>query len=121
MDRYFFDKRVIKKGLIKYGIMFLIALPILIGVNVALKSLSFWACVFIDVAILICVVLAGSWISNAIQKSRENKKQQEIDKEKQLQKARRKAKRQAKMNGTKPEPKVEHVVEDVEVITPDEK
>lgn len=118
MDRYFFDKRVIKKNLIKYGIIFLIALPILIGINVGVKSLSFWGGVFIDVAVLLVIIVVCNIVFDKIQANKERKEQEELQKQKKIERARRRAK---KNKSTPNRQKVEHKVENIEVITPDEK
>lgn len=71
-DRYFFDKRVMKKILIKYGLMALGILPVLLIVNYFLnKVLSFGLTVLVDVALILVMVLIIETIINAIKKRKE--------------------------------------------------
>ena len=71
-DRYFFDKRVMKKAFIKYGIIFLIALPILLFANYFLNDyLSFWLVVLIDAVIVLTIILIAQLIINAFVRYRE--------------------------------------------------
>lgn len=66
-DRYFFDKRDMKKALKKYGLIFLCVLPVLIVVNVALnRFLSFWLVTLIDVVIVFLALLVAQLIINAV-------------------------------------------------------
>ena len=75
-DHYVFDKRVMKKLFIKYGLFLLAMLPIFILVNILLsKSVSSSAFVFVDIAIgLICLLIMEIVISK-VNKSREQKLQ----------------------------------------------
>lgn len=75
--RYIFDKRVVKKTLIKYGVMFLILIPILLVVDYFLQTWSVWAVVGIDVAIGVVVVIIESLIYSAILKRKTVKEQPE--------------------------------------------
>ena len=71
-DRYFFDKRVMKKILIKYGLMALGILPVLLIVNYFLnKVLSFGLTVLVDVALILVLVFAIEAVINAIKKRKE--------------------------------------------------
>lgn len=71
-DRYFFDKRVMKKILIKYGLMALGILPVLLIVNYFLnKVLSFGLTVLVDVALILVMVFAIEAVINAIKKRKE--------------------------------------------------
>lgn len=71
-DRYFFDKRVMKKILIKYGLMALGILPVLLIVNYFLnKVLSFGLTVLVDVALILVMVLIIETIINTIKKRKE--------------------------------------------------
>ena len=120
-DRYFFDKRVIKKGLIKYGIMFVIALPILIVLNIyVFDKLSFWGATLLDCVVLLAVVAVCLVVYNKIEARKAQKEQEEIERQKQLNKARRKVKKQAQKNGNNSS-KINKEVNDVEIITPDDK
>ena len=117
-DRYFFDKRVIKKGLIKYGSMFLIALPILVVLNVyALKDMSYWAATFIDVGVLLGVVLVCLIVYGKIDAIKEQKRIEREEEQKRIAKMRKKAKKQAK-KGVKQQIKQIETT-DVEIVTPD--
>lgn len=71
--RYIFDKRIVKKNLIKYGVMFLILIPILLVVDYFLQSWKVWAVVGIDVAIGVVVITAESLIYSAILKKKQKK------------------------------------------------
>lgn len=71
-DRYFFDKRVMKKILIKYGIMFLCLFPVLIIVNYFLnKVLHYWVTIIIDITIVLFVVFSVELIISSIKKKKE--------------------------------------------------
>ena len=77
MQQYFFDKRVIKKFLIKYGIRLLIIFPVLILVNYGLREmLQGWgiilADVFIAFGILLLIELAIAIFKNLKKKKTEN-------------------------------------------------
>lgn len=62
-DRYFFDKRVLKKFFIKYGIMLLIAIPLMIGINILIqKHNPNQRFILIDLAIIAVVVAVGELI-----------------------------------------------------------
>lgn len=75
-DRYFFDKRVMKKLLIKYGIMFLCLFPVLIVVNYFLNQvLDFWVTIIIDVTLILLVVFVVELILNKIKQKKENEEQ----------------------------------------------
>lgn len=73
-DRYFFDKRVVKKTLIKYGCLFAIAFIILIPINAFLLvgNLSQGWGIFISVLIALAVVLLGDYIIYLV-KNKKNK------------------------------------------------
>ena len=62
-ERYFFDKRDVKHFLIKYGIMLLIALPIIIGINVFFaKVFNSDNMIFLDVVFLCVIFVIGELI-----------------------------------------------------------
>lgn len=84
MDRYLFDKRIVKKMLIKYGIMFLIALPFVILFNVLCSDLAFWWSVLIDMGIIGFVVIIGEIILLSIKNKRLALKQQAEEEHRQL-------------------------------------
>lgn len=72
-DRYFFDKRVIKKFLLKYGIMLLIAIPLMIGANVLIQKYNpNTRFILIDLAIIAVVVAVGELICFLVKKSKTN-------------------------------------------------
>lgn len=91
-DRYIFDKRVMKKAFLKYGLIFLFAIPVLIGVNYFLNKAikNMWLVVLIDVVIVFAIILIFQLIINAINryelnhpktekiKSKKNSKKDEI-------------------------------------------
>lgn len=76
MDRYLFDKRVVKKILIKYGLMFLIALPFVILFNVLCSDLAFWWSVLVDMGIIAFVVIIGEIVLLSIKNKRLAREQQ---------------------------------------------
>ena len=121
-DRYFFDKRVIKKGLIKYGVMFVIALPILVVMNIyVIKDIPFWGATMIDVAILLAVVILCLVVYGRIEAKRKAKQEELERQRKELAKAQRKAKKQAKKNKAKSkQPQTIHKVDNVEIVAPDD-
>lgn len=80
--RYIFDKRVVKKTLIKYGVMFLILIPILLVVDYFIQSWSVWAVVGLDVGIGVVVIIIESLIYSAILKKKEEKKAKLVEPEK---------------------------------------
>ena len=96
MDRYLFDKRVVKKTLIKYGIMFLIALPFVITFNILCRDLSFWLTVLIDCAILGVVVLVGEIVLATIRNKKLAREQAEAEEKRRLLKERHKAEKESK-------------------------
>lgn len=77
-NRYFFDKRDLKKFFLKYGIMILIAIPILIGVDLAIaKNHPDQSFVLIDLALLCGVVGLGELICFWIKSAKEKKNNKE--------------------------------------------
>ena len=58
-DKYIFDKREMKKAFKKYGLIFLFAIPVLIGVNYFLNKAikNIWLVVLIDVVIMFAIIL----------------------------------------------------------------
>lgn len=85
-DRYIFDKRNIKSGFKKYGIMFLICLPILVGVNFLLKDLSTGWVIFIDVVLALGVIIVLDLIVGKIEEKKEEKRKAKEEDEKLLSK-----------------------------------
>ena len=77
-NRYFFDKRDMKHFFVKYGILFLIAIPLLIGVNILFtKWFGNKRMVFLDI-IFLCVMLAiYELICFLIKRKKEEKKANE--------------------------------------------
>lgn len=81
-DRYFFDKRYIKRGFKKYGIMCLICLPILVAVNFLLKDLSTGWVIFIDVVLALGIIIVLDLVVTKIEGKKDEKRiQQEKDAE----------------------------------------
>ena len=77
--KYIFDKRIVKKTLIKYGIMFLILIPILLIVDYFIQSWNMWAVVGLDVGIGVVVIIIESLIYSAILKKKKEKKAKLIE------------------------------------------
>ncbi len=73
MGRYIFDKRVTKKALIKYGIMFLVSFPLLLWINYMLRDLSSWAVIAIDFAVLGTIVICVNMIIYIIRRNKQEK------------------------------------------------
>ena len=72
-DRYFFDKRVMKKILLKYGIMFLCVFPVLVLINYFLnKVVEYWVTIIIDVTFILLVLFVVQLIENKIKENKEN-------------------------------------------------
>ena len=74
-NRYFFDKRDIKHFLIKYGIMLLISIPILIGINI-LFTMVFKVenMIFLDIVFLCVIVVVYEYLYSLIKEKKEQKK-----------------------------------------------
>ena len=74
-NRYFFDKRDIKHFLIKYGVMLLISIPVLLGINI-LFTLVFNVenMVFLDIVFLCVIVVLYEYLYSLIKAKREQKK-----------------------------------------------
>lgn len=73
-DKYFFDKRVMKKILIKYGTIFLCLVPVLLVVNHFLNQyLKFWLTVLIDVTIVLLTLWVVQLVINHIKRKKEEK------------------------------------------------
>ncbi len=73
-DRYFFDKRIIKQKVKKYGLIFLCLFPILILINTLLKPhLTFWLIVLIDASVAFLGLLVVELIINHIKDKKEEK------------------------------------------------
>lgn len=78
-DRYFFDKRVMKKAFIKYGLIFLFAIPVLVVANYFLNQAikNMWLVVLIDIVITFAILLIFQLIINAIKQYEINHPKQE--------------------------------------------
>lgn len=79
-DRYFFDKRVVKKSVMKYLGLFVIAFIVLVPINAFLlvDNLSQGMGLFISVLIALGIVLLGDYIILLINKKKnKNKKDDE--------------------------------------------
>lgn len=73
-NRYFFDKRDIKHFLVKYGIMILIAIPILLALNyLFMVVLKVENMVFLDIVFLCVIVSIGELICFLVKRKKENK------------------------------------------------
>ena len=71
-DRYFFDKRVMKKIFKKYGLMALGILPVLLIANYFLnKVLNFGLTVVVDIVLILVMVLVIEAVINAIKNKKE--------------------------------------------------
>lgn len=71
-DRYFFDKRVMKKVFKKYGLMALGILPVLLIANYFLnKVLNFGLTVLVDVALILVMVVIIEAVISAVKKRKE--------------------------------------------------
>lgn len=71
-ERYFFDKRVMKKILIKYGIIFACLFPVLIVLNYFLNQvLNFWITVVIDCVVVLFVLFIIEAIINKIKEAKQ--------------------------------------------------
>jgi len=82
-DRYFFDKRNIKRGTKKYLTMMLICLPILIGVNFLLGDLATGWVIFIDVVLALFIIIVLDLIVSKIQEQKQLK-QKRLEEEQKL-------------------------------------
>ena len=73
-NRYYFDKRDIKHFLIKYGIMLLISIPILLGINVLFTIVfKVESMVFLDIVFLCVIVVVYEYIYSKIKQKKEEK------------------------------------------------
>ena len=75
-NRYFFDKRDIKHFAVKYGIMLLIAIPLLLAINVLF---TMWFgninMVLLDIVFLCVIFALGELICFLIKRKRKSKGQ----------------------------------------------
>jgi len=73
-ERYFFDKRDMKHFFKKYGIMMLIAIPILIALNVLFdKWFEIESMVFLNIVFLCVIFAVGEFICFMWKRRKENK------------------------------------------------
>ena len=78
-ESYFFDKRVLKKNAIKYLIIFIIILPIFIGLNILLNGLTAsWVIILIDVMVGAFLLIGLGYVYDIINNKRIAKKEQRI-------------------------------------------
>jgi len=79
-DSYFFDKRKLKRGFTKYGIIFLISFLPLVLFNIFVGSLisADWVVVFLDCVILLIFVCIGNSIANRIYEKKDAKRNARI-------------------------------------------
>ena len=124
-DSYLFDKRRMKRGFIKYGIIFLISFVPLVLFNIYIGSLisANWVVVFLDCVILLVFVVIGSSIANKIFAKQDAKRDARIReresinrKKQQVMEASYKKKRLEKQSTKQKETK-----SNVEIIEPDVK
>lgn len=94
MDRYLFDKRIVKKQLLKYGIMFLIALPFVITFNILCNDLGFWWSVLVDMAIIGFVVIVCEIVLVSIKNNRIKKEAEQEEERRQILKEKHKLAKQ---------------------------
>lgn len=80
-NRYFFDKRDMKHFLIKYGIMLLIAIPIIIGINVLFtKWFNADSMIFLDVVFLCVIFVIGELVCHLWKQKRNQKEESSNEK-----------------------------------------
>ena len=91
-DRYFFDKRIIKSGTKKYGLMMLFCLPILAGINFLLGDLATGWVIFIDVVLALFIIIVLDLIVTKIQTNKALKQKQLEEEQKVLEKVNKKTK-----------------------------
>ena len=73
-ERYFFDKRDMKHFFTKYGIMMLIAIPILIGLNILFqKWFNIDSMIFLNIVFLCVIFAVGEFICFLWKKRKESK------------------------------------------------
>lgn len=73
-NRYFFDKRDMKHFFIKYGIMLLIAVPILVVVNYLFrKAFGEMSMIFLDIVFLCVIVTLYEYIYFLLKRRKERK------------------------------------------------
>lgn len=98
-ERYFFDKRVVKKVLLKYGLIFLFCFPILILLNLWFNNfMPYFLVIIIDCAIVFSVVFVVNLIIDKIKlKKAEQKKIEELKLKKQLHVENRKSNKKSKI------------------------
>ena len=97
-QRYFFDKRNIKSGTKKYGLMMLFCLPILIGVNFLLGDLATGWVIFIDVVLALFVIIVLDLIVSKIQARKEQKLKMLEEEQKLMEEVQKRAEQQDKQN-----------------------
>ena len=90
--QYYFDKRVMKRFFLRYGLMFLVALPILIGLSYPLEKVASATRIIIYLAILVVLVVLCEVINRALVKRAERKEEERRLAEKQAKKQNRKKK-----------------------------
>ena len=78
-DSYFFDKRVIKRNTIKYVIIFIIILPIFLGLNILLSGLTAsWVMILIDIIIGFFLIIGLGYLYDKVNYKRMAKREQKI-------------------------------------------
>jgi E3 ubiquitin-protein ligase DOA10 len=79
-NSYFFDKRRLKRGFAKYGIIFLISFFPLVLFNIYVGNLisANWVVVFLDCVILLIFVCIGNAIANRIFEKKDAKRDARI-------------------------------------------
>lgn len=80
MNRYAFDKRIVKKFAIKYGIVFLVMFPVLLAFNVGIQRAvrsENWI-VFLDVLLMTIVIVTVELVSLKLRQWKAQKQRQDI-------------------------------------------
>lgn len=97
-NRYIFDKRVMKKLLLKYGLILLSLFPILILINWVFKFIaSTIGYVLLDIAIGLIYIFLVEVMLDKIAKRKEEKKEQEVRQKKKQSKQRAKEESEAEV------------------------
>lgn len=95
-NEYFFDKRNIKKGIKKYGLIFLCLMPILIGLNILIQKLGTAWIIIIDVVLAFSVVIVVNLIIQKVQDKKLQLLENELKRQKQLEQSKRNIEKRTK-------------------------
>ena len=99
--QYFFDKRVLKRFFLRYGIVFLLGFATLIGLSFLLENIDATIRIIIYLAILVAFVVICEVINHEIVKRERLREEQRILAEKEAKKEKRKQQKQQKQNNNK--------------------